>query len=61
MLWFEIVFHAGMLAALAVTCGVGGRLGLAVHWALLWSVYQRQPVLLDGGDNLAYLSSRCAC
>ncbi|MFD3679888.1 DCC1-like thiol-disulfide oxidoreductase family protein [Streptomyces sp. NPDC058613] len=54
-LWFEIVFHAGMLAALAVTCGVGGRLGLAVHWALLWSVYQRQPVLLDGGDNLAYL------
>ncbi|MFI1282630.1 hypothetical protein ACH4U5_18070 [Streptomyces sp. NPDC020858] len=54
-LWFEIVFHARTLAALAVTCGVGGRLGLAVHWALLWSVYQRQPVLLDGGDNLAYL------
>ncbi|MET3987103.1 DCC1-like thiol-disulfide oxidoreductase family protein [Streptomyces sp. PvR034] len=54
-LWFELLFHAGMLAALAVTIGVGGRAGLAVHWALLWSLYQRQPVLLDGGDNLAYL------
>ncbi|MFF4158376.1 hypothetical protein [Streptomyces sp. NPDC001678] len=54
-LWFEIVFHAGMLAALAVTCGVGGRVGLAVHWVFLWSIYQRQPVLLDGGDNLAYV------
>ncbi|WP_331732446.1 HTTM domain-containing protein (plasmid) [Streptomyces avidinii] len=54
-LWFEIVFHVGMLAALAVTCGVGGRISLAVHWALLWSIYQRQPVLLDGGDNLAYV------
>ncbi|MCC3768925.1 HTTM domain-containing protein [Streptomyces sp. UNOC14_S4] len=54
-LWFEIVFHAGMLTALAVTCGVGGRVGLAVHWVFLWSIYQRQPVLLDGGDNLAYI------
>ncbi len=35
--------------------GVGGRPGLALHWALLWSVYQRQPGLLDGGDNLAYV------
>ncbi|UKY47834.1 HTTM domain-containing protein [Streptomyces inhibens] len=53
--WFEIVFHLGMLAALAVTCGVGGRLGLAVHWVFLWSIYQRQTILLDGGDNLAYV------
>ncbi|MEU3774301.1 HTTM domain-containing protein [Streptomyces sp. NPDC032472] len=53
--WFEVVFHIGMLAALAVTCGVGGRMSLAVHWVLLWSLYQRQPVLLDGGDNLAYV------
>ncbi|MFI5867317.1 DCC1-like thiol-disulfide oxidoreductase family protein [Streptomyces sp. NPDC051546] len=54
-LWFELLFHAGILAAIAVTIGVGGRVGLAVHWTLLWSLYQRQPVLLDGGDNLAYL------
>ncbi|MGW7073659.1 HTTM domain-containing protein [Streptomyces sp. NPDC054855] len=53
--WFEAVFHAGALAALAVMLGVGGRVGLAVHWVLLWSIYQRQPALLDGGDNLAYV------
>ncbi|MGW3747023.1 hypothetical protein ACWD62_42620 [Streptomyces sp. NPDC005146] len=44
-----------MLSALAVTFGVGGRPVLVMHWVLLWSVYQRQPLILDGGDNLAYL------
>ncbi|MET7521594.1 HTTM domain-containing protein [Streptomyces sp. NPDC005248] len=53
--WFELVFHIGMLSALAVTFGVGGRPVLVLHWVLLWSVYQRQPLILDGGDNLAYL------
>lgn len=53
--WFEIVFHLGIIAALLVTLGVGGRVGLAVHWVFLWSIYERQTVLLDGGDNLAYL------
>ncbi|MER6017291.1 HTTM domain-containing protein [Streptomyces anulatus] len=53
--WFQIVFHLGLIAALLVMLGVGGRLGLAVHWVFLWSLYERQTVLLDGGDNLAYL------
>ncbi|MGA5158924.1 hypothetical protein [Streptomyces pseudogriseolus] len=53
--YFELVYHLGIAAALAVMLGVGGRPGLALHWALLWSVYQRQPGLLDGGDNLAYV------
>ncbi|TXS55816.1 HTTM domain-containing protein [Streptomyces sp. t39] len=53
--WSEILFHAGIAAGLAVVLGVGGRPGLALHWVLLWSVYQRQPGLLDGGDNLAYV------
>ncbi|MFD7386002.1 MULTISPECIES: HTTM domain-containing protein [Streptomyces] len=53
--WFEIVFHLGIIIALLVMLGVGGRVGLAVHWIFLWSIYERQTVLLDGGDNLAYL------
>ncbi|MEW2810151.1 HTTM domain-containing protein [Streptomyces massasporeus] len=53
--FFQVVYHLGIAAALAVTLGVGGRPGLALHWVLLWSVYQRQPGLLDGGDNLAYV------
>lgn len=54
-LWSDLVFHAGALIALAVMLGIGGRCGLAVHWVFLWSIYQRQTVLLDGGENLAYL------
>lgn len=53
--WFQFLFHLGAAAALAVTLGIGGRAGLALHWVLLWSLYQRQPALLDGGDNLAYI------
>jgi hypothetical protein len=53
--FFQVVYHLGIAVALAVMLGVGGRPGLALHWVLLWSVYQRQPGLLDGGDNLAYV------
>ncbi|MEU4167052.1 HTTM domain-containing protein [Streptomyces sp. NPDC026665] len=53
--WFQLVFHLGLITALMVTLGIGGRAGLAFHWVFLWSLYERQPVLLDGGDNLAYL------
>ncbi|MGW6603286.1 HTTM domain-containing protein [Streptomyces sp. NPDC055036] len=53
--WFQVVFHLGLVVALLVMLGIGGRVGLAVHWVFLWSIYERQTVLLDGGDNLAYL------
>lgn len=53
--WFQLVFHLGLITALMVTLGIGGRAGLACHWVFLWSLYERQPVVLDGGDNLAYL------
>ncbi|WP_328838028.1 HTTM domain-containing protein [Streptomyces europaeiscabiei] len=53
--WFETLFHLGLLAALAVTVGVGGRAILAAHGILLWSIYERQSALIDGGDNLAQL------
>nr|WP_256251894.1 HTTM domain-containing protein [Streptomyces sp. yr375] len=52
---FEVFFHLGLIAALAVTLGIGGRPVLAVHGILLWSLYQRQSALMDGGDNLMQL------
>lgn len=55
MVWFELVFHAGALSALAMMLGIGGRVGLALNWVFLWSVYQRQIVIIDGGENLAYV------
>lgn len=54
-IWFELTFHIGMILALGVTLGLGGRAVLAAHWVFLWSIYQRQHALLDGGDNLAYV------
>ena len=53
--WFEIVFHLALVVSLAVTLGVGGRPMLVTHWLLLWSFAQRNPLLLDGGDNLALI------
>jgi hypothetical protein len=50
--YFEVVFHAAILAAAAVTIGFGGRWAIAVHYVLLWSTYGQNPALLDGGDNL---------
>ncbi|WP_416071472.1 HTTM domain-containing protein [Streptomyces sp. ME02-8801-2C] len=54
-LMFEVVYHLGVIAALAVTLGIGGRPVLAVHGIFLWSLYQRQSALMDGGDNLMHL------
>lgn len=53
--WFEIVFHAAMLVSALVMIGWGGRGILLLHWVLLWSLAQRNPMLLDGGDNLAHI------
>lgn len=51
--FFEIVFHTGLVVALLVMFGVGGRPVLAVHYVLLWSLYMANPAFMDGGDALA--------
>jgi len=51
--YFEIIFHIGMVVALLVALGVGGRLVLAAHYVLLWSLYMANPAFMDGGDALA--------
>ncbi len=51
--FFEIVFHIGLVVALLVALGVGGRPVLAAHYVLLWSLYMANPAFMDGGDALA--------
>ncbi|WP_093656759.1 HTTM domain-containing protein [Streptomyces wuyuanensis] len=51
-IWFELLFHAGMLAALLFTLGWHTRVMTVVHYVFLWSLYQRNPMLMDGGDNV---------
>lgn len=49
---FEIIYHLAILVAVAVVFGLGGRFSIAAHYALLWSTFNLNPSLLDGGDNL---------
>lgn len=58
---FELLFHAGMLVALCVVVGVGGRPVLVAHWALTWSLLQTNPMLLDGGDNVTFVVLPMLC
>lgn len=51
--FFEVVFHSGLMVALLVTLGVGGRPVLLAHYVLLWSLYMANPAFMDGGDALA--------
>lgn len=53
--YFEVVFHLGLIAALCVALGWGGRPVLVLCWALDWSLYRAHPWLLDGGGNLVHL------
>jgi hypothetical protein len=50
--WFTFVFHAGLLVTLLFILGWRTRLIVPLQWVFMWSLFQRNPVLLDGGDNL---------
>jgi hypothetical protein len=54
-LWFELVFHVGIVISLLVVVGFRTRVIVPIHYVLIWSIFQRNPSLLDGGDNLLYL------
>ncbi len=51
--WFELVFHCGALTALLFMLGWRTRTTTILHFVFLWSLYQRSPMILDGGDNIA--------
>ncbi|MEU2620239.1 hypothetical protein ABZ642_19270 [Streptomyces sp. NPDC007157] len=53
-LWFEIVFHAAILVALAFMI-FGGRALTLVQAVMMWSLHNRNQDILEGGDNLAQI------
>ena len=53
--WFELVFHVGIVVSLLLVVGLRTRAIVPIHYVLTWSIFQRNPTLLDGGDNLLYL------
>ena len=51
-LFFELVFHLGILATILFTIGYRTRLASIANWLFLWSLHERNPWILDGGDNI---------
>lgn len=51
-LYFEVIFHLGILAALVFTIGYKGKISGIINFIFLWSIHERNHVILDGGDNI---------
>ncbi|MFF2541139.1 HTTM domain-containing protein [Kitasatospora sp. NPDC058063] len=65
-LWFELVYHLAVLAALAVLLGWRTRASTVVFLVTVLSLQNRDVFLGDGGDNVVHLMAvylvftRCA-
>ncbi|WP_344345447.1 HTTM domain-containing protein [Kitasatospora putterlickiae] len=64
--WFELVYHLGVLAALAVLLGWRTRAATVLFLVTVLSLQNRNVFLGDGGDNIVHLMAvylvftRCA-
>lgn len=54
---FEVLFHLGLVLAVLVFLGIGGRPVLAAHYVFMWSLYMANPSIMDGGDALAAIAA----
>jgi antimicrobial peptide system SdpB family protein len=59
--WFEIVYHAGLIAAVLWLLGFRTRIVTPICYVLWRSLDDRNPLLADGGDNIASLLLFYAC
>jgi hypothetical protein len=51
-LYFNLCFFAGIAVCLAFTCGLWSRVATPLFVIFTWSIFQRQPDLMDGGYRL---------
>lgn len=54
-LYFEFIFHSGILATVLFLFGVGGRVTTFTAYVFTFSLHQRNEWFLDGGDNILIL------
>ncbi len=52
ILYFEIIFHMGIVVALLFTLGFMGRLTAILNFVFIWSLQHVNVLILDGGDNV---------
>ena len=53
LLYFDLVFHAGILVTLLFTVGIGGRLVTLGVYIMTLSLQELNSLITDGGDNIA--------
>ncbi|SDY46153.1 DCC1-like thiol-disulfide oxidoreductase family protein [Thermoactinomyces sp. DSM 45892] len=51
-LYFEVIFHVGILIALLCTLGYRGRIISILNFVFVWSLFARNGIISDGGDNI---------
>ncbi len=49
------IFYLGFLVTIAFTLGYRTRISTILFYVFTWSLFQRNPFLLDGGDNFVVL------
>ncbi|WP_217585891.1 HTTM domain-containing protein [Lentibacillus saliphilus] len=55
LLYFEILYHAGIFFALLFTFGFGGKFIHVLNYIFFLSIVSRNPLITDGGDNIMVL------
>jgi hypothetical protein len=50
-----LLFCLGVVVTIAFTIGYRTRLATILFYLFTWSLYTRNPFLMDGGDNLLYI------
>lgn len=52
-LYFDVIYHVGMIVSIAFLVGYKGRVTSILNFIFVWSLMQQNSLILDGGDNLS--------
>ncbi|WP_018922919.1 DCC1-like thiol-disulfide oxidoreductase family protein [Salsuginibacillus kocurii] len=51
-IYFDIIFHLGIIVAILFTLGYRTGVTSLFQFVFIWSLFERNGVILDGGDNI---------
>lgn len=52
-LYFDVIYHLGIIVALAFLFGYKGKVISILNFIFVWSLMTRNHLILDGGDNIS--------
>lgn len=52
LLYLEVLYTLAILVGILLVIGWRTRLIVPLHWLIVWSFQERNPLLPDGGDNI---------